>query len=756
MKKFLPFIFAFLFFAPQHAAAETREITFFSNQWTQDSLLWTAANKSYFPSEDTSPLILTKGDGGGYFIYQDINPILFKRDSYPTNNTTTGVTYRGNATNKNQRFILIQPSMLYTLKAYGGKIKKVVMSGYSTDYRYPTGYELNGFPLKGSDFFDSHNNALNPEVDGATFTFDNIDGDFSFKYNSTTSVGISEIKITYEVTEKLPTHPPVLNINTANAKYYGLKHTPATENSNEKIEFAIPILTPNDKLIYFTNPQPYLKPVETYYTYTDLPVPAAPLASGEESPSPEEGWAKITLRSGITLPASLHPVKGPDTFKLRAIAYNEDSGWSEVTEIDGEVYRFGPPRVDIEKTCNANDSETMGEVTFNEEENTIYYTGYNPKVYLTSDVTRYTGKNNFCIRYTTNLSKPTQSSDIYVTPIQIINGTPADKPTNGTRNLIFAYSYATDWGGTMYDTNDGGYEVIRLVRKNDDEDAPSMARPIIEITDNSPTITLPGDIVGYISPDLPLKFTAGDVEGQSVHGDLEYQLFDTWQQSPDDNAWLRVPENGLKVSGKGRLFVREYLNNLYEAPYSYLDFSHIDHTELEDIQPETLADIPEGNMVKLTGKLWVRGAYNSTNAAAPGKDYQQLLFITDESGNALRVTGDYAFGDKDLSGFFDAESKMITDIVGELRGQTKGMPELHLTTTDIDYTVFLSEPQEPDTESPAPALGEGTDITAADFSKLLLLSNMTWDGDGAFETLDGNKVKVYHRIYKDKDTDDYT
>ncbi|MDE6049216.1 MAG: hypothetical protein K2G09_05935, partial [Paramuribaculum sp.] len=753
MRKFLPLVLTLMLIAPALAHAETREVTFYSNQRLTDDEMQFKYALGTFDKYQNYVTTWMEGAFGAITVggQRAPGPVYQPALRFSQGNTPNlyGIQYHGLPKDVLTLHTVATPTEKDT-SAVKGCFVRLRIAASDTAYHRPekrgihvasSGFlSENGLVLTAKegtfksvkikaqrakplhDYYMSEADTIDKPMsqyyakyidkDGAEqyptikgngyFTFENLDGEVTFGFSY--DVLIYEIVVEYEDPSTLPPPSPVFAVHQYAEHDYGIRYTPPTETDNAKLLLTT-LPTAAKNVFTFTEKDPK---AEIYYTTNpDIPAPTqfVTLTSLNKTAEHNESteWMKATPGKGIYL-GSKNPFK---VTKIRAVAFRKYGGSSAETVIETSMYRVQPPELDLERTLSKN-SETAGTITYDEEKGYIYYTGYNPSIYLKSEMrttdcfieTEKQGgtegaspldrQNKFYIFYTTDFTKPTTSSKSLKwekSCIEVPTGTASDLPANGTMNVIHVMSmFLTESGPSeggvwpVYDTNEGDYKVFRVVRKTDEINTKTMAKPIIKIDGDIPTVSLPGNITGYLTPELPIKITAGEIEGQDAHGKLQYQLFDTWNQSPE-GTWASIPYKGLKVSGQGRVFAREFHYADYAAPFSYFDFRHIDHTQLEDIQPETLADIPEGNLVKISGKLWVRGAYNSTNAAAPGKDYQQLLFITDENGNALRVTGDYAFGDKDLSGFFDAEGKMITDIVGELRGQTKGMPELHLTTT---------------------------------------------------------------------------
>ena len=273
-------------------------------------------------------------------------------------------------------------------------------------------------------------------------------------------------------------------------------------------------------------------------------------------------------------------------------------------------------------------------------------------------------------------------------------------------------------------------------------------------------LTLAGDVIGYVGKTVNVRMTPNP--NNNAIGDtrnIQYQFVpvgsnNTWAQEPDKNNWTDWKTNPISIGEHvtGRLFVREVIMGK-ESEIGYRDYRYLENEELPDLSPDNLYKVLPGNLVSVSDSLWVRGAYVSQNSATTGKDKNEILFVTDKHGNALRIVGDFSNSETGFNDFMKLNSitpHIITDAVGVLRGQDKGFPELYLTGT-IDYTPLLGTPKSAKRDIP---LEEDTTVNKADYNKLMLLTAFKWDGDESFEDSEGNKFKAYHRIGTKEDYQD--
>nr|MDE5745634.1 hypothetical protein [Paramuribaculum sp.] len=437
-------------------------------------------------------------------------------------------------------------------------------------------------PLRPTDFYYKNKKGewtQAKSVNDGYITLQDLYDEVTFYCNH--DILIYELILEYEDPSTTPPAPPVFAVHPYAEHDYGIRYTPPTETDNAKL--LLTTLPADAKNVFtFTDKDPK---AEIYYTTNpDIPAPTQFVTltylNKDKDHNESTEWMKATPGKGIYL-GSKNPA---ELTKIRAVAFRKYGGSSAETVIETSLYRVQPPELDLERTLSKN-SETAGTITYDEEHGIIYYTGYNPRIYLKSEMRTQgcsieTEKENqgsgssldrnnfFYIRYTTDFSKPVHYTASSGSPllhpwetrcIDVPTGTASDLPANGTMNTIHVISlFHTEQGGyKVYDTNEGDYKVFRVVRKTDEINTKTMAKPIIKIDGDIPTVSLPGNITGYLTPELPIKITAGEIEGQDAHGKLQYQLFDTWNQSPE-GTWASIPYKGLKVSGQGRVFAREF------------------------------------------------------------------------------------------------------------------------------------------------------------------------------------------------------
>ena len=681
-------------------------------------------------------------------IYRDDKQGIYVRFQTPENNSA-GVSYRGSFDNG---YFNIPSEFPVRISIARGKITKVEVQskdGFEKEKFIPT--DGTTFEFNGTDTY--------------TLTSTNPDGIVTFNYGD--QVWVNRITVFYtDEGSELPAPEPFLQVR----EELGYKY-------DEKAKtLAIPhFYSETTAASYFTASEFE----DICYTFSDIKFEETmsydryPLSTSfTESVNPANKVIIIPQRIGVRYKYAFEPndaTIGKDKPKvLRYISRNIITDqWSEEKSVTVSTYRFPAPTIDLAKIQKKN--TTAKDFQWDSDNKILYYSGYSPIVYLTN--TTPVVAEQYEIRYEKGFEDITPL--IYggshyndEEGILISNGNEGSLPPDGAKEGINVWSWrqqgelqmnnldlSDDSYYIYYTPEKGKYETIILQCYNNGSGGTTTIQiNAPQISVEAKTVTLSGNVWGYPDETITVDISSTHDWGDGQKGKLQYLWTDSWDEFEPTGTWNDVSDGKYTVSGTGRLFVREYKPGCVSNT-AYQDFRYLENSGINDLSASTLAAIPEGGVVRVNTTMWVRGGYTTTNAATPGYE-SGMVFITDKQGNALRIVSEYPKGGANKS-FIAGENSAIPagGLIGVLRGQKNGLPELYLTTSTIDYTPFLEETK--NNLGVAPEIKEVNELKQADFSKLLLFTAFTWNEDeGCFIDSNGNKAKAFPRLKSNPDWDD--
>ncbi|MDE5838512.1 MAG: hypothetical protein K2H39_05625, partial [Paramuribaculum sp.] len=500
---------------------------------------------------------------------------------------------------------------------------------------------------------------------------------------------------------------------------------------------------------------------KVYYTFDS----SAPLPVNKSNLN---GWTELTLgdaqtkATGVAFGSALIPsddaaLGDGKIYNLRLIGYNNDldkfGAEDKVKSITCKLVRLKAPVVDITKT-----QEVEGQ-TYNEETNTVEYTGVNPIVYFTtSNVLKAE------THYTIDGTNPSSSSGNLGAKVSITNfpeGFTDDQiPPVGTYNQIKiltslnADATNNEKAYTYYDENKGEPVIVHVRRVG--EAANSIVLPMPEVTIPQKGVTnLSGNVTGILNP-IIVSITPAKVEGlkDEDRGELQYVFADENAIIAPEDGWQKIEDGKVTVNNTCRLFVREYRQEV-EYISHYYTFNKLETTKVNTLDYNTILGLDDASTaitidvpVRLIGSFSLSGE-NSTTAG----NNVYLMFFADKDGNVIRVHNE-STGDNPYPYDEENKYKMFKNLTGVLR-KNKEMPELFLNTPSLDYSVFIDGPyaaadlkEELGENYPSyePVLTDKVPVVS-DYSKLMYFGPMRWNQEtGEFTDNYGGSVKLYDRI----------
>lgn len=281
----------------------------------------------------------------------------------------------------------------------------------------------------------------------------------------------------------------------------------------------------------------------------------------------------------------------------------------------------------------------------------------------------------------------------------------------------------------------------------------AVPAPDITVKPGSNVLESAGGMVSFIGNNMAFEVSSNN--GNTTEPRFQYQFREpdangAWVQKPSEAEWEDLSaglNNTVSVFKSGRLFVREKVNG--EANYSYRDIQKIETTQYSTLAA-LKADAGEEEIVTITGPLRIMGAYRTEVNGQDGTT--RYVYVVDRDGTAIKLVAElagdgYAFPES----YYDFKGKTLVipggGVTGVFRGRESGFNEIWVTTPTMKYLSFLSEAHENEGFGDIPEY-ERTEVTAADFNRLITVRGMTWlnESGNALRDAAGNIIPLYARL----------
>ncbi|MDE5835552.1 MAG: hypothetical protein K2H50_00910, partial [Paramuribaculum sp.] len=654
MKKLLLLLMAFLLFAPPRAKAEKKTMVFmqaYGTTSTKCTVNWTAqegqsngpiqytlATKPTVWVDLTSAYTTSTTAGTAWAAMRRYDSEGKDYIKIETDVTTTGTTKSSGLYYVAQSG---QTSMAYYKSARGVSGKRLTFSTFCSDGKIHS-VKITFYGSATSPVALTDNVECPQGINGAAskvWTFKSIDPSKPFTItpgsnlsgNSGNNACMVKIEIEWEpgVLEPSPEMPEV-SLRGGNYDY-------TYDTETETITFPTFPLTYKQILVK-SAPACADKVYYTFDSSAPLPVNSSTL----------NGWTELTLgdaqtkATGVAFGSDLIPSNDAalgdgKTYNLRLIGYNNDldkfGAEDKVKSITCKLVRLKAPAVDISKT------QGVPGQTYNEETNTIEYTGVNPIVY-------FTNPNVLMAKtyYTTDGTNPSSSSKYSSsgsTTVSITNfpeGFTDDQiPPVGTYNQIkILTSLEADASNnekvySYYDENKGEPVIVHVRRVGEGATTPTLAAPQVSV--DFKTVTLSGNVKGYIQDkDATITLSHQKIgnDDDEATGIMQYQWADAsngvWAQTPDETLWKTATDGKYNVTGTGRLFVREYKEG-YDCRTAYYDFNKIAVEKVRSLKYSDLLGIDDAaTAITMTEPVRLIGSFPLSDQTTSSSNVY-LLFV---------------------------------------------------------------------------------------------------------------------------------
>ncbi|MDE5821597.1 MAG: hypothetical protein K2H63_03820, partial [Paramuribaculum sp.] len=767
MKKLLLLLMAILLFAPPRANAETKEFVLYDQSLTtltynfiknghQTNLTWSTL----------SPTTATTGNSSNGYIYKLRNlDAASKFDvslTVENKGTAASLTHIGNTT-ATDRYLKLANNYYMTFSVGYGKITSVDVTIWSGS---SNGSNSALFALAQN----TNGTTASYKSNTRTWTLKNTDpnGIFTFGYQG--QADISKIVVHCDVPEAVPT--PEVDFH-ANADYGYIYDE---QNGTLKIPHFYSDAT---KAAWMGTSSAY---EQVYYTTSAtaenftastsvLNLTNGVTTNWSTTSNESIKWVHVVPGLGLrfrTMPGN-DKLDTAAPITLRMVTYNTATGLiSPEKKVTISFYRFKSPDVDFETMKTEN--KTAKILRFDENSNTIYYSGYNPKVYLKDNTSLAAYKIKYSSDFQTIPTITTGTDYDNSKGIEFVNGAKDILPVDGTRNQVWYMAWKAQGvpqmtGNTYaYTLPASDYLTLNLVCEGNGSGegggntAIPIAAPIVSTSDKC--VSLSGGVRGYIKDQISVTIRSQHnwEEGETA-GALQYQWADAsngvWAQTPDETLWKTATDGKYNVTGTGRLFVREYKED-YDPRTAYYDFNKIAVEKVRSLKYSDLLGVDDAaTAITMTEPVRLIGSFplsDENSNTQQGKNVY-IMFFADKDGNVLRVHNEDA-GENPWPYDEANRYKMFRNLTGELR-KNKGMPELYLNNSSLDYSVFLDGPKE--VSDPEFNLGDDYPTyipTQSDkvpeisnYSKLMYFGPLRWNKkDETFDDNYGGSVKLYQRI----------
>ena len=800
MKKLLMLLMAFLLFAPPRAKAEDKTATIYSNKWrtysaTNPQIQYknavTSAWTAYSPVANSSvyPMLIRSN------VVEGVQMLMTTTASSSYNMTLKGYTI-GTAvsgtdryTNDYQRYIQLYKNAHVKFGGYFAKIKQVKITHNLNGLNGSMLYYVDDAGL-GKTFGTKAIVASGPVQGSATssytVTIDNPTSKNELEiWYTGANLNMFEIEVTYEETDPTPVENPTVKYNEA----YGIQKVkidgedvyelPIDYHSQNLFSF---ILSGHADGLYYT----FSEDIATIDNSNKAS--AMTWASQTNLNNATTQWSALSSGVGVKFDglsctdATLDDAK---VFTIRAKAYSSVTDeWSDEVRVKAKFVRLPAPELDLE-AMEANNKTASG---FYYKDDELHYTGYNPSLYFKNPKGITATSTYIKLVYKTDYTSVTAGQTTpalafgagtngLTGPISISNGNADERPAKGASQTVYAATIVNNYLHTSTNNQYTGNQYwwggesnkivkIKVISDNPagEEEAPiqKIAKPAINLSESAKTATLSGGVYGYISSNILVNVNSGYDYDDYGTGTLKYQYFDasngSWVSTPsnDEDAWKDAPDGGIKVTGTGRLFVREEREGYEASDYSFADFRKLETTKVNTLDREALLNLPStAEAITIDMPVRLIGSFNYTeNAGIDGKNVY-LMFFADKDGNVIRVHNE----DTGANPWpYDADNKymMFKNLTGELI-KNKEMPELYLNNSTLDYSVFLDGPYKAadliankDLEENYPMYEPTTSETvpvADDYSKLMYFGPLRWDAkENVFFDNQEGRVELYSRI----------
>lgn len=448
-------------------------------------------------------------------------------------------------------------------------------------------------------------------------------------------------------------------------------------------------------------------------------------------------WVRVKCYANIPFKVTLP--SGPKigtTYNLRIIGWNP-KGFSEVNTVKLKYESVdGIPEVDTD-----NLPEGMTYVHGEDNNGTIYFNKYDSANLPKVPIKHKNGGSTLYYNYSTVAPTTTaKTGTVSASTTGASIGVPIkhyDDPVKNQR-LTMSIKWYDGYGLQQRPLN-----IVCIYTGGDDSEDQKkvLAAPSVKVDDNAIKAELAGGVTAFVDEN-GVKVSLESQMG-TENAKFQYQFCDAtngiWAQTPEATKWQAWPDGGYTVNATGRLFVRE-TDGESEARETYRDFSKIS-TKVTDL---ALTDVNDGDVITLYDfdQYNVVGRYetvkpNDINVSAG----TWFVYLTDSEGRAIKVIVN---GENETVKSY-TDGKSINNITGVVRGIESGLPELWITTSAMDYSAFLPNPD--DATYFTSTIKEVTEIERADFNKKVVLRNVTFNAaDNILMTSTGKVVKPYARL----------